>query len=133
MSADIHKFIVELEFVQCLANPQYLYFLSRRGVLSDIRFLRFLKYLEYWRQPEYAVHLQYPQCLAVLTCLQDPAFRKQIGSETGLMELQRQQSYGWLYFNHQHRDLIPYQHWSLCYTVKEMSEQAKETPEATVQ
>ncbi|XP_012273958.1 mediator of RNA polymerase II transcription subunit 31 isoform X2 [Orussus abietinus] len=48
------RFQVELEFVQCLANPNYLNFLAQRGYFKDSAFINYLKYLLYWKEPEYA-------------------------------------------------------------------------------
>lgn len=69
---------VELEFVQSLANIQYVHFLAQNDFLSDERFLAYLDYLNYWREPRYAKYLVYPNCLHILTLLQSPDFRKQI-------------------------------------------------------
>ncbi|XP_076670292.1 mediator complex subunit 31 isoform X3 [Andrena cerasifolii] len=46
------RFQVELEFVQCLANPNYLNFLAQRGYFKDATFVNYLKYLLYWKEPE---------------------------------------------------------------------------------
>ncbi|OWA54129.1 putative Mediator of RNA polymerase II transcription subunit 31 [Hypsibius exemplaris] len=45
-------FQVELEFVQCLANPHYLNFLAQHGYLKEKSFINYLKYLQYWKQPD---------------------------------------------------------------------------------
>lgn len=42
-----------LQFVQCLANPLYLHELHVQKYLDDPAFLEYLKYLDYWRKPEY--------------------------------------------------------------------------------
>ena len=42
-----------LQFVQCLANPLYLRELHMQGILDKPEMMNYLKYLEYWRQPEY--------------------------------------------------------------------------------
>jgi hypothetical protein len=42
------------QFVQCLANPFYLNYLAHTKVLDDERFIKYIEYLEYFRQPEYA-------------------------------------------------------------------------------
>ena len=67
-----------IQFVQSLANMQYLTYLAQTGHLEDPKFLNYLKYLEYWRQPEYAKQLVYPDCLHILTLLQSEEFRKQV-------------------------------------------------------
>uniref|UniRef100_A0A3Q2QIG9 Mediator of RNA polymerase II transcription subunit 31 n=1 Tax=Fundulus heteroclitus TaxID=8078 RepID=A0A3Q2QIG9_FUNHE len=41
-----NRFQSELEFVQCLANPNYLNFLAQRGYLRDRPFINYLKYLK---------------------------------------------------------------------------------------
>ncbi|KAL7266597.1 suppressor of hpr1 [Rhizina undulata] len=70
---------VELEFVQCLANPFYLTHLSQSKVLDDERFLKYLEYLEYFRKPEYTKLLTYPvYSLSALTLLKQPQFRADI-------------------------------------------------------
>ena len=43
-----------IQFVQCLANPKYLAHLAFSKFFEDERFLNYLSYLEYFRQPEYA-------------------------------------------------------------------------------
>ena len=47
------RFEVELEFVQCLSNPHYLNFLAQRGYFDDTAFVNYLKYLQYWQEPQY--------------------------------------------------------------------------------
>lgn len=69
---------VELEFVQSLANIQYVNFLAQSDYLSDPSFIAYLKYLNYWKQPQYARYLVYPNCLHILTLLQNEEFRKNI-------------------------------------------------------
>ncbi|EMP41096.1 hypothetical protein UY3_01715 [Chelonia mydas] len=72
------RFQLELEFVQCLANPNYLNFLAQRGYFKDKSFVNYLKYLLYWKEPEYAKYLKYPQCLHMLELLQYEHFRKEL-------------------------------------------------------
>ncbi|XP_055676996.1 mediator of RNA polymerase II transcription subunit 31-A isoform X2 [Lutzomyia longipalpis] len=72
------RFQVELEFVQCLANPNYLHFLAQRGYFKDQTFINYLKYLLYWKEPEYARYLKYPMCLYFLDLLQYEHFRREI-------------------------------------------------------
>lgn len=89
------RFTLELEFVLCLANPNYLAFLAHNSphllvspestptsaVETDaIRFARYLKYLhDYWRKPEYAQYLTHPgTTLRNLELLQQEQFRKDL-------------------------------------------------------
>lgn len=69
---------VELEFVQSLANIQYVNWLAQNEYLADPAFINYLKYLNYWKQPQYAKYVVYPDCLHVLTLLQNEEFRKSI-------------------------------------------------------
>lgn len=69
----------ELEFVQSLANPMYVHFLSQNKYLESPEFLNYLEYLEYWRDPPYVRFIVYPNCLLMLTMLQQPLFRQEIG------------------------------------------------------
>ncbi|KAF1770668.1 hypothetical protein GCK72_002489 [Caenorhabditis remanei] len=69
------RFEVECEFVQALGNPNYLNFLAQRGYFKEEYFVNYLKYLLYWKKPEYARCLKFPQCLHMLEALQSQQFR----------------------------------------------------------
>lgn len=69
---------IELEFVQSLANTQYLMYLSQQGCFKDETFLNYLNYLNYWKDPQYSKFLVYPDCLHILTLLQNENFRIQL-------------------------------------------------------
>lgn len=77
-SEDRKRFQIELEFVQSLANPNYLNFLAQRDMFRNEKFLNYLKYLMYWSKPEYCKYLVYPECLALLELLQHEQFLKEI-------------------------------------------------------
>mmetsp|Transcript_5426 Transcript_5426/g.16441 ORF Transcript_5426/g.16441 Transcript_5426/m.16441 type:complete len:81 (+) Transcript_5426:221-463(+) len=51
---DGERIKAELEFVQLLANPQYLNYLAQNNYFADPAFVNYLEYLRYWRRPEYA-------------------------------------------------------------------------------
>ena len=72
------RFQIELEFVQCLGNPNYLNFLAQRGYFKDAVFINYLKYLQYWKEPQYVRFVKYPVCLHFLELLQHETFRKEI-------------------------------------------------------
>jgi len=133
------KFLVELEFVQCLANPHYLDWLATQvaapvaprlpqmfllllvpashvlpaaaaahtaaerracvqGYLLDGKFIRYLDYLHYWKQPQYSKFLVYPHCLRFLDLLQHEEIRKRLTEDrTFHLQLADQQFYHWLY------------------------------------
>ena len=40
----------------------YLHFLAQNGYFKEDSMIKYLDYLNYWRKPEYARHLRYPQC-----------------------------------------------------------------------
>ena len=74
------RFVVELEFVQCLGNPQYLNYLAQNGFLKKEEFVNYLKYLLYWKQPHYSRFVKYPVCLHMLDLLQFESFRDELNN-----------------------------------------------------
>ena len=65
------RFRAELEFVQCLASPLYLEYLAQHNYLDNEPFLAFLRYLTYWKRPEYRRFIEYPDCIKFLDLLLD--------------------------------------------------------------
>ncbi|KAJ3121275.1 Mediator of RNA polymerase II transcription subunit 31 [Nowakowskiella sp. JEL0407] len=65
------RFQLELEFVQCLANPSYLQYLAQERYLQNEEFIDYLRYLKYWQKPEYAKFIIYPFALELLDLLID--------------------------------------------------------------
>ena len=65
------RFRVELEFLQCLASPLYLEYLAQHNYLDNEPFLAFLRYLTYWKRPEYRRFIEYPDCIRFLDLLLD--------------------------------------------------------------
>lgn len=59
----------DMEFVQCMCNPQYLQYLYQREYFSKQKFRDYLIYLEYLREPEYSKYLVFPQALCILELL----------------------------------------------------------------
>ncbi|KAK9832257.1 hypothetical protein WJX74_004470 [Apatococcus lobatus] len=51
------RFVLELEFVQSLASPGYLQWLSQNRYFENSAFLSYLDYLQYWKQPKYSKFL----------------------------------------------------------------------------
>ncbi|KAL2106113.1 hypothetical protein VUR80DRAFT_7251 [Thermomyces stellatus] len=73
------RFEIELEFVQCLANPLYLNHLAAQKYLSRPEFVAYLDYLQYWSKPPYLKYLTYPgPTLRHLELLQRESFRRDI-------------------------------------------------------
>ncbi|KAI3393775.1 hypothetical protein diail_3734 [Diaporthe ilicicola] len=73
------RFEIELEFVQSLANPNYLNHLAAQKLLQQPAFVQYLKYLQYWSKPPYLKYLTYPgPTLKNLELLQQERFRRDI-------------------------------------------------------
>lgn len=73
------RFEIELEFVQSLANPNYLNHLAAQKLLQQPAFVQYLKYLQYWTRPPYLKYLTYPgPTLKNLELLQQERFRRDI-------------------------------------------------------
>jgi len=53
------RFQLELEFVQCLANPTYIHYLAQNRYFEDEAFIGYLKYLKYWQRPEYIKYIMW--------------------------------------------------------------------------
>jgi len=100
------RFQVELEFVQCLANPNYLNFLAQRGIFKEATFINYLKYLLYWRQPEYAKYLKYPQSLHMLELLQYEQFRKELMNSQCARFIDDQQLLHWQHYQRKRMRLL---------------------------
>lgn len=52
--------------------------IAQRGYFKDQTFINYLKYLLYWKEPEYARYIKYPMCLYFLDLLQYEPFRREI-------------------------------------------------------
>ena len=95
---ELVRFEVELEFVQCLANPQYLHHLAVQGPMDDSRFVKWLGYLwRTWSRPEYAKFITFPHALRYLQLLQQQRFREICKSAEFCQQMQRQQFGHWQY------------------------------------
>ena len=75
---EILRFMQDLEFVQCLANPYYLKYLSKMGYLDDEKFINYLKYLLYFKKAEYMKYITYERCILFLDLLQFKEFREKL-------------------------------------------------------
>lgn len=102
------RFLLELEFIQCLANPTYIHYLAQNRYFEDEAFIGYLKYLQYWQRPEYIKYIMYPHCLFFLELLQNPNFRNAM-AHPGSKELaHRQQFYFWKnYRNNRLKHILP--------------------------
>jgi SOH1 len=72
------RFIQDLEFVQMIANMDYLIWLAKKGFLTNHLFINYLQHLRYLEDPNYAHFLLFPQSLAVLQMLLDVNVRESL-------------------------------------------------------
>ncbi|KAK8779674.1 mediator complex subunit 31 [Amblyomma americanum] len=100
------RFQIELEFVQCLANPNYLNFLAQRGYLKEKAFVNYLNYLQYWKKPEYSRYLKYPMCLYFLELLQYEHFRREISNAQCAKFIEDQQLLHWQHYTRKRMRLL---------------------------
>jgi mediator of RNA polymerase II transcription subunit 31 len=101
--AALKRFRAELEFVQCLANPSYLFHIASDGYFdptSDkgLTMAKYLRYLRYWRQPRYARFVTYPDALEVLDLLQDEGFRTMLADANFINFIRNQQIAHWAHY-----------------------------------
>jgi mediator of RNA polymerase II transcription subunit 31 len=101
------RFLIELEFVQNLANAKYLNYLAQSGYFEQESFINFLKYLQYWKKPEYIKNLLFPQCLAFLDALvENPAFRRELALPQFMDFVHQQQGSHWMFGNRDPMDVV---------------------------
>ncbi|XP_071691130.1 mediator of RNA polymerase II transcription subunit 31-like [Rutidosis leptorrhynchoides] len=102
------RFLLELEFVQCLANPTYIHYLAQNRYFEDEAFIGYLKYLQYWQRPEYILFIMYPHCLYFLELLQNASFRSAMAHPANKELTHRQQFYFWKnYRNNRLKHILP--------------------------
>ncbi|KAI0302329.1 SOH1-domain-containing protein [Multifurca ochricompacta] len=89
------RFELELEFVQALANPFYLHSLAQQGILYQTAFINYLKYLQYWKEKDYARFILYPHALHHLELLQHAEFRLEILKDEWRERLNQKQFDHW--------------------------------------
>ncbi|KAK3183324.1 hypothetical protein Dsin_030610 [Dipteronia sinensis] len=102
------RFLLELEFVQCLANPTYIHYLAQNRYFEDEAFIGYLKYLQYWQRPEYIKFIMYPHCLYFLELLQNANFRNAMAHPGNKELAHRQQFFFWKnYRNNRLKHILP--------------------------
>lgn len=102
------RFLLELEFVQCLANPTYIHYLAQNRYFEDEAFIGYLKYLQYWQRPEYIKYIMYPHCLFFLELLQNANFRNAMAHPANKELAHRQQFFFWKnYRNNRLKHILP--------------------------
>ena len=94
------RFQSELEFVQSLANPDYLHHLAQNLYFDDERFREYLVYLQYWRDLPYCLHIVFPHCLRMLElCVGDDDFVAALKRPDFKDTVMAQQNQAWRYRN----------------------------------
>ncbi|XP_048413470.1 mediator of RNA polymerase II transcription subunit 31 isoform X4 [Stegostoma tigrinum] len=73
--------------------------LAQRGYFRDRTFVNYFKYLLYWKEPEYAKYLKYPQCLHMLELLQYEHFRKELVNAQCAKFIDEQQLLHWQHYS----------------------------------
>ncbi|KAK3730810.1 hypothetical protein QZH41_001169 [Actinostola sp. cb2023] len=73
--------------------------LAQRGYLKEKSFINYIKYLLYWKKPEYAKYLKYPQCLHFLELLQYEHFRRELVNPPCAKFIDEQQILHWQYYS----------------------------------
>ncbi|XP_066376629.1 mediator of RNA polymerase II transcription subunit 31-like isoform X2 [Miscanthus floridulus] len=103
------RFLLELEFVQCLANPTYIHYLAQNRYFEDEAFIGYLKYQKYWQQSEYMKYIMYPHCLFFLELLlQNANFRNAMAHPTSKELAHSQQYFFWKnYRNNRLKHILP--------------------------
>ncbi|VDN52591.1 unnamed protein product [Dracunculus medinensis] len=81
------------------------FFLSQRGYFKETYFINYLKYLLYWKRPEYARALKYPQCLHFLEAVQSADFREALACSANAKFIEEQQMLQWQYYTRKRQRL----------------------------
>ncbi|KAF8950367.1 hypothetical protein BGZ52_002778 [Haplosporangium bisporale] len=108
----LKRFQIELEFVQCLANPWYLHNLAQQGYFGQDAFVRYLDYLQYFRKPEYAKFIMYVftrngtqqkqgNGTTKGTGKKHKSFREQLAKQDTATYVHERQYYHWQYLRNQ--------------------------------
>eukprot|EP00762_Andalucia_godoyi_P004011 ANDGO_05606.mRNA.1 Mediator of RNA polymerase II transcription subunit 31 len=77
--SDLQRFRQDVEFIELLANPEYLHTLAVRKYFDDALFLSYLSALrKRFSEPSFSAWIRFPVALTMLHLLQDPLFRKEL-------------------------------------------------------
>lgn len=80
--------------------------LAQRGYFKDSTFVNYLKYLLYWKEPEYAKYLKYPMCLYFLDLLQYEHFRRELVNAQCTKFIDDQQILLWQHYTRRRSRLL---------------------------
>jgi mediator of RNA polymerase II transcription subunit 31 len=93
---------MDLEFIQCLSNPQYLQFLAQQRILQEECFINYLEYLQYFQDPQYSKYVVFPYCLQLLDYLMQAPFREALASAETANFLHEKQYKHWEFYKKSH-------------------------------
>ena len=92
LPSDEERFLIDVEFIQNLSNPKYLSYLAQNKYFQDSSFMEYLKYLRYFKEPEYTCHLIFPTCLTFLDeLIENARFRHELLSPAFIEHIHAQQ------------------------------------------
>lgn len=80
--------------------------LAQRGFFKDSTFINYLKYLLYWKEPDYAKFLKYPMCLYFLDLLQYEHFRRELVNAQCAKFIDDQQILLWQHYTRRRSRLL---------------------------
>lgn len=80
--------------------------LAQRGYFKDSTFINYLKYLLYWKEPDYAKYLKYPMCLYFLDLLQYEHFRREVVNSQCTKFIDDQQILLWQHYTRRRTRLL---------------------------
>lgn len=92
--------------VFCLTFLFFISVLAQRGFFKDSTFVNYLKYLLYWKEPEYAKFLKYPMCLYFLDLLQYEHFRRELVNAQCAKFIDDQQILLWQHYTRRRSRLL---------------------------
>lgn len=84
----------------------FLLVLAQRGYFKESTFVNYLKYLLYWKEPEYAKFLKYPMCLYFLDLLQYEHFRRELVNAQCSKFIDDQQILLWQHYTRRRNRLL---------------------------
>jgi mediator of RNA polymerase II transcription subunit 31 len=95
--SDRERLQCDLEFIQNLCNASYLQFLAQNKYFDQSEFMNYLRYLQYWNEPEFKQLLMFPQCLEILdNLLSNESFRKELLLPQYVAYFHQQQGSFWM-------------------------------------
>ncbi|KAJ3412586.1 hypothetical protein HDV05_000566 [Chytridiales sp. JEL 0842] len=86
---------------------RHLPLLAQQRYFEDPAFINYLKYLQYWREPQYSQFIVYPYALELLIYLQHPAFRASVAAESTVQLIHQKEFFHWKNFRIKNPEPVP--------------------------